>query len=214
MILAFATQKGGTGKTTLAIAFANYLVQFLERNVKVYDLDFQKSFYDKWREDEMLEEEKLYDVKLVPNAFDFFEMEKINEMKESETINIFDLGGTLDDSYTDLLAYADFIVIPFEYSDVSIKSTVIFVNYLGISESNAEKIFIKSRYDKGYNYPNEDEMDEIITRFGKLLETPVYKRNILQTINTRGLNNREKYAVEGTLTELIKHIDTINGKTL
>ena len=34
MIITFATQKGGTGKTTLAIAFANY-ISGLEKTVKM-----------------------------------------------------------------------------------------------------------------------------------------------------------------------------------
>ena len=42
MIITFATQKGGTGKTTLAIAFANYISALSERKINVYDFDFQK----------------------------------------------------------------------------------------------------------------------------------------------------------------------------
>ena len=48
MIITFATQKGGTGKTTLAIAFANYLSGITTRKIKVYDFDYQKSFFNKW----------------------------------------------------------------------------------------------------------------------------------------------------------------------
>ena len=40
MILTFATQKGGVGKTTLAIAFANYLSLVKNKQVKVFDFDF------------------------------------------------------------------------------------------------------------------------------------------------------------------------------
>ncbi len=215
MIIAFATQKGGTGKTTLAISFTNYLSKFYKKDVKVYDLDFQKSFFQKWTEDEMLDIPKLYDVEVVEDAYkEFSDYEKILEMKESDTIFLFDLAGTLDDSYTELLMYADFIIIPFEYSDVSMKSTLVFINYLGYAESEAEKIFISSKFDKGYNYLNKEAMDKEISRFGKLLETPVYKRNCLQTINTRDLTYEQKYAVRETFEELIKHIEDINGKTL
>ena len=47
MIITFATQKGGAGKTTLAIAFANYISAISERKIKVFDFDYQKSFYCK-----------------------------------------------------------------------------------------------------------------------------------------------------------------------
>lgn len=214
MIITFGTQKGGTGKTTLAIAFSNYLSLLKNKEVKVYDFDFQKSFFHKWREDELLEQSKLYDVKLVENAYDFFDLEKILEMKESDTIYIFDLAGTLDDSYTELLMYADVIIIPFEYSDVSMKSTLVFINYLGYAESEGEKIFISSKYDKGYNYLNQEPMDKEISRFGKLIQPPIYKRNCLQTINTRCLTYQQKYAVDKTFKELINHINTINDTAI
>ncbi len=211
MIITFGTQKGGTGKTTLAIAFSNYLSLFKNKEVKVYDFDYQKSFFHKWNEDEFLEQPKLYDVTLIEDAYDFFDLEQILEMKESDTIYIFDLAGTLDDSYTELLMYADYIIIPFEYSDVSMKSTLIFINYLGYAESEGEKIFISSKYDKGYNYLNQEPMDKEISRFGKLVQPPIYKRNCLQTINTRGLTYQQKYAVENTFKEIIHHINTLNG---
>ena len=65
MIITFATQKGGTGKTTLAIAFANYISANSERKINVFDFDYQKSFYHKWKEDELLDIPKLYDVEII-----------------------------------------------------------------------------------------------------------------------------------------------------
>ncbi len=85
----------------------------------------------------------------------FADLEKIIGLKESEDIYLFDLAGTLDQKYSDLLIYSDFIIIPFEYSDVSVKSTLVFKNLLGLLESEAERIFIRSKYDKGYKYLNQ-----------------------------------------------------------
>ena len=62
MIITFATQKGGTGKTTLAITFANYISVISKRKINVFDFDYQKSFYQKWKEDEEWDLPKLYDV--------------------------------------------------------------------------------------------------------------------------------------------------------
>ena len=64
MIITFATQKGGAGKTTLAIAFANYISVVSNRKINVFDFDYQKSFYNKWKEDELLELPKLYEVEI------------------------------------------------------------------------------------------------------------------------------------------------------
>jgi chromosome partitioning protein len=216
MIITFATQKGGTGKTTLAIAFANYISVSSKRKINVFDFDFQKSFYHKWKEDELMDIPKLYDVEIIEeeNEQPFTDFETLIGLKESEDINLFDLAGTLDVKYSDLLIYSDFIVIPFEYSNVSVKSTLVFINFLGLMESQAERVFIRSKYDKGYKYLNQESMDAEIRKYGTLLKSPVFKRNCLQTIDTRKLNYEQKYAVKNSFTELIDHINNTLEITL
>lgn len=216
MIITFATQKGGTGKTTLAIAFSNYVSAISKRKVNVFDFDFQKSFYHKWKEDELLDIPKLYDVVIIEedNKQPYADFESLIELKESDEINIFDLAGTLDVKYSDLLIYSDFIVIPFEYSNVSAKSTLVFINFLGLLESQAERIFIRSKYDKGYKYLNQEGMDYEISRYGILLKNPVFKRNCLQSIDTRKLTYEQKYAVKNVFIELIHHINNVLEITL
>lgn len=216
MIITFATQKGGTGKTTLAIAFANYISVSSKRKINVFDFDFQKSFYHKWKEDELMDIPKLYDVEIIEeeNEQPFTDFETLINLKESEDINLFDLAGTLDVKYSDLLIYSDFIVIPFEYSNVSVKSTLVFINFLGLMESQAERVFIRSKYDKGYKYLNQESMDAEIRKYGTLLKSPVFKRNCLQTIDTRKLNYEQKYAVKNSFTELIDHINNTLEITL
>lgn len=209
MIITFATQKGGAGKTTLAIAFANYLTIVSERKINVFDFDYQKSFFNKWKEDEYSVLPKLYDVEVIGDEDEqpFADLEKIIDLKESKEIYLFDLAGTLDQKYSDLLIYSDFIIIPFEYSDVSVKSTLVFKNLLGLLESEAERIFIRSKYDKGYKYLNQKEMDIEISKYGTLIESPVYKRNCLQTIDTRKLTYEQKYAVKKPFNEIIDQIN-------
>ncbi|QBO59542.1 ParA family protein [Chryseobacterium salivictor] len=209
MIITFGTQKGGTGKTTLAISFANYISGLSQRKIKVFDFDYQKSFYHKWKEDELLDIPKLYDVQIIGEEEEqpFSDFETLINLKESEEINLFDLAGALDAKYSDLLIYSDFIVIPFEYSDVSAKSTLVFVNFLGLLESQAERVFIRSKYDKGYKYLNQQGMDEEITKYGMLLKSPVFKRNCLQSIDTRKLTYEQKYAVKNSFNEFIAYIN-------
>ena len=209
MILTFATQKGGVGKTTLAIAFANYLSLVKNKQVKVFDFDFQRSFFQKWEEDKALPLPELYEVEVIGDPSQqesLLDFQDIADMKQSDTYYIFDLAGTLDEKYIELLVYSDFVIIPFEYSDVSVKSTLVFINVLGMVESQANRVFIRSKYDKGYSYKNQAEMDEEICKYGKILSTPVYKRNILQSINTRKLSYEQRDAVKKPFEELIQYI--------
>lgn len=209
MIVTFGTQKGGAGKTTLAIAFANYLSSITDRKINAFDFDYQKSFFNKWIEDESSDLPKLYDVKIVGEDGDesIGDLESIINLKESEDINIFDLAGTLDDKYSDLLIYSDFIVTPFEYSELSTKSTFEFIYVLGDINSEASSVFIRSKYDKGYKYLNQVGTDAEIEKYGNLLKSPVFKRNCLQNIGTRHLSYEQKYAVRNPFNELINHIN-------
>ena len=209
MIITFGTQKGGTGKTTLAIAFCNYLASLTERQINVFDFDYQKSFYTKWEEDKVFEEPQLYNVQAIgfDNEMPFKDLEDITALKESDEINVFDLAGTLDHEYSDLLVYSDFVVIPFEYSDISIQSTLVFVDLMHRMESQAERIFIRSKYDKGYKYPNQEGIDQQLNLFGTLLKDPVFKRNALQKIDTIKLTYEQKLAVKNPFNELINYMN-------
>ncbi len=209
MIFTFASQKGGTGKTTLAIAFANYISETSKRTITVSDFDYQKSLYCKWKEDELSKSPIIYNVQTIGEDSEelFADFETILKLKENENMNLFDLAGTLDARYIELLVYSDFIIIPFEYSDVSAKSTMVFINFLGLIESQAKRVFIRSKYEKEYKYLNQTGMDKEIVRFGKLLQSPVFKRNSLETINTRKLTHFQKNAVREPFDELIKYIN-------
>ena len=50
MIIVFGNQKGGCGKTTNCIQFANYLAE-IGKDVLVLDLDFQRSLSDRRESD-------------------------------------------------------------------------------------------------------------------------------------------------------------------
>lgn len=215
MIITFGTQKGGVGKTTIAVALANYLTLNKERKVFVYDFDYQKSFHKLWEIDNLKENglPSIYDVKIIENENElpFSNMDELIRLKESQEIHLFDLGGTLDARYNLLLVYSDIIVIPFEYSNVSIESTLVFIEVItNHFETESSLVFMRNRYDLGYKYPNQEYMDSILQQYGILVPTPIYKRNVLQKINTREFKKDMKEAIKTNLDELI---DIINNLT-
>lgn len=213
MIITFGTQKGGTGKTTIAMALANYLTIEKKRKVFVYDFDYQKSFFKRWDLDNKKGEiAPIYDVKIVEKQEDlpFKDINDVMSLKESQDIHIFDLGGMLDNRYSYLLIYSDILIVPFEYSNMSIESTLVFIDVVGQLESEASLIFMRNRYDSGYNYPNREYMDNVLNSYGFITPTPIYKRNDLQKINTREFKKKIKDAIKINLDELI---DSINELT-
>lgn len=215
MIITFGTQKGGVGKTTIAVALANYLTLNKERKVFVYDFDYQKSFHKLWEIDNLKENglPSIYDVKIIENENElpFSNMDELIRLKESQEVHLFDLGGTLNARYNLLLVYSDIIVIPFEYSSVSIESTLVFIEVItNHFETESSLVFMRNRYDLGYKYPNQEYMDNILQKYGVLVPTPIYKRNVLQKINTREFKKDMKEAIKTNLDELI---DIINNLT-
>ena len=50
-------------------------------------------------------------------------------------------------------------------------------------------------------------MDEEISKYGILIDSPVFKRNSLQTVTTRSLTYDQKYAVKNAFNEIIAIIN-------
>ncbi|MCT7905136.1 CO dehydrogenase maturation factor [Candidatus Ornithobacterium hominis] len=209
MIICFTGQKGGVGKSTLAIAFANYLVQEKGIDVKMYDFDSQQTIYQRWNIDnEHVPGDKLYEVNYIERDNNIFDVEFFDEHYESDEVIIVDLAGTQDMIYTDLLQQSNFLILPFEYTEFSMKSTLVFLYVLGQIESMSEKIFIANRYDKGYNYPGEEFFNgQIKEHNGTLVNSKILKRNELQKITTKSLNYAQKKAVKDAFEEMIILMD-------
>lgn len=208
MIITFGTQKGGVGKTTLAIAFANYISLCTDKKVNVIDYDFQKSFYQKWSDDANEPGEYLYKVELL-NAEDEKDLESPEAMqvlKDSSEIFLIDIAGNIEKKYVSVLRYSDFIIVPFSYSDVTVNSTMVFINLCQLLKLTAGLYFVRNHVDKNAKYRNQTEMDIELSKHGELIGNSVYKRNCLQTISTKGLSKEQLLAVKNVFDEIMYNI--------
>jgi len=208
MIITFGTQKGGVGKTTLAIAFANYISLFTDKKINVIDYDFQKSFHQKWKDDELITGEYLYKVVLLSeeDEKDFENPQTMQSLKDSDEIFLFDIAGNIEKKYSSVLKHSDFIIVPFSYSDVTINSTMVFINLCKLLKLTSGLYFVRNQIDKNARYINQPEMDIELSKHGTLLQNSVYKRNCLQTITTKKLSGEQKLAVKNVFDELIYNI--------
>ncbi len=134
VIVTFANQKGGVGKTTLCVTFANYLLT-KGVNIVVVDCDFQHSILKCRRSDirKYGEQAMPYDV-VEREATDRQEMieliEKLHNDPSIEVAVIDSPGSLKAGGLVPLFVNSDIIVIPFHYDLVTVPSTASFLMFL------------------------------------------------------------------------------------
>ena len=134
VIVTFANQKGGVGKTTLCVAFANYLARKGVRML-VVDCDFQHSIvrYRKSDAKKYGEEYAPYDV-MPCEADDKDGMTAVMEKLRNEPsidVALLDSPGSLKaGGLVPMFVNSDFIVVPFHYDLVTVSSTASFLMFI------------------------------------------------------------------------------------
>ena len=133
-IVTFANQKGGVGKTTLCVTFANYLVAKGVR-VVIIDCDFQHSIL-KCRKADL----KKYGEELVPYEIWAYEpdskeamtslIEKLHNDPELDVVLMDSPGSLHAEGLVHMFVNSDIIVVPFHYDLVTIPSTASFLLFL------------------------------------------------------------------------------------
>lgn len=209
MIITFGNQKGGVGKTTLAIAFANYIKQNSDKNISVLDFDFQNSFFKQFEEDKKAGLTPLYEVeKIGKENFKFTQDTAIlQQLKESADIFLFDTAGNINGDYAQLLLYSDVIIIPYQYSPNDMRSTVTFVGaLLEVLNVKSKLLFVMNNMRKDDNYTLKSLMESDFERVGTVIKNPVYTTKRLLNVKTSGLNYEQKSAVKECFDELIFNI--------
>lgn len=178
----FSNQKGGVGKTTSAMLFANYLVLSEKMDVVCFDFDPQHSFYEKHQDDiTSFQKEPLYDV----NKFDLEDADKVIELvNQYDGVTVFDLPGNLNDNnMVPLLVNADVIICPFHYDKMSLDSTLVFaqvVQHLNQEmDAQIDLYFLPNRINRSVNYDSENlkdsgstkqKIDQVLVEYGTVLD--------------------------------------------
>ena len=129
VIVTFANQKGGVGKTSLCVTFANYLVTKGVR-VVVIDCDFQHSIM-KCRKSDI----KRYGAELIAyevndnNAMTSL-VEKLHNDPEIDVALMDSPGSLMANGLVPMFVNSDIIVVPFHYDLVTVPSTASFLMFL------------------------------------------------------------------------------------
>lgn len=151
VIVTFANQKGGVGKTTLCVTFANYLVTMGVR-VVVVDCDFQHSIVKcrkadikKYGEQHMLYEVVAYEATDKDGMTSL--MEKLHNDPSIDVVLMDSPGSLKAGGLVPMFVNSDIIVVPFHYDLVTVPSTASFLMFIdrlrkAVGERMKARLFI------------------------------------------------------------------------
>ncbi len=182
MVIIIGNQKGGAGKSTLTVLFANYLSQIKKRRVTVLDMDYQQSVASKAEKAKILENVPDYDV--VPADLKHFgTLQQVLSSKTDELVLI-DLPGKMDDDgLISVFNSADIVLCPFAYDEFTVDSTLLFTMVLRKINAKAPFVFIPNRIKNTVKYETRSEVDKVLLKFGAVTP-PISDRIDFQRLTT------------------------------
>lgn len=203
-IVVFANQKGGVGKSTLAILYANHLTgnDTNKKSVLVVDTDLQQTIsvqrredMKQWGEDNMKYEVEYFKLTTMDQAEKLM-LDAKNTL--GDTIVLVDVPGNITDDYiAPLLIYADYIICPYEYENKVLESTTTFIKVLETLKNKfpdkmkGKTIFVPNKIDTREGTKADLEVqkkvDEIMGRYGIVTDKVprrVNLKKIITYINT------------------------------
>ena len=224
-IIVVANQKGGVGKSTVCMTLANYLTLELKFRVgAIIDTDPQQSVGKRRKSDlEMsggtgsypayeVTEFSLSNYPQIPDL--------IGELRKTDMFYIFDTPGNMKhQGIVSLLAFADFIIVPFSYDALVLASTVQFLIFWNNLRINFEKsngqtlngriIFVPVMIDNRIGTAAERALWENIrteyAKFGSIAPQIGYNADMKRS-DTMRLTPRQKAAVQDTYDHIVKNI--------
>ena len=214
--IVFANQKGGVGKSTLCMLFANYLA-WKKQDVCIIDTDLQKTIMMQRKKDR-----EIYDDMEEPYTvqdFDVQDPELMQQLMESasqtEGFVLFDSPGNVsEDGLVPMFTGADFIICPYEYEEKTLDSTGTFIQVINAlrqatPELTARLFFVPNRIDVRIGTADELRMwkqtDAIFKQLGAV--TPrITARASLKRINTFEIPASQRDAVKGAFDFMIRRM--------
>ncbi|MFD0764512.1 ParA family protein [Mucilaginibacter lutimaris] len=182
MIIIIGNQKGGAGKSTLALVLANYLTLEKKCPVTIIDMDYQQSISQKFEKAKILENAEPYEV--VPANLESFPYLKNLLGKNEKDVILIDLPGKLDDDgLIPVFNSADLVICPFSYDEFTFQSTVLFTVVMKRINPDIGMVFVPNRIKSNARYEIMQEVDGQLSKFG--LITPVLPDRIdFQRVST------------------------------
>ena len=204
-IIVISNSKGGTGKSTLCMQFANYLVS-QGKKVIILDCDEGQSVME-LRQIELRQDPgaplpwEVYNA--TSNSRSFVERARTMD----DVYILVDCPGSLNPNLLTFFQNADAIVIPFRYDDVVVLRTMTFVKVLNAAHITAKKLFLPNYIDVRVKNPNEESIREMFRKAGSIL--PRIKQGVaIQRVSTlRPIDTYQQKAIMYTIEEILKAVN-------
>lgn len=202
MIITFTNQKGGTGKTTNCIMFANYLSE-IGVSAQILDLDFQQSAVRKRERDvATYDNEPPYEIIECSDLDEGLEYIKLYDKKEPVNLLV-DLPGQINDRrIMQVILLSDVIITPFTYEDMVLQSTFETVNFMNKCGVEAQIFMVPNMMNKSVKY-DRSIVEPELNKFGFVTQD-VPERVALQRITTFGLANDEMKLVQPAYSQIVE----------
>lgn len=167
MNILIGNQKGGCGKSTVALLLANYLTMVRHQIVTLIDMDYQQSIAQKFEKAKVLENKPPYDV--VPAQLAHYPALQGIILKSPTEVVLIDLPGKLDDDgLLPVFGSADLLICPFSYDEFSFDSTVLFAIVLRKINPDIPIIFIPNRVKANVRYETMQEVNKQLSKLGTM----------------------------------------------
>ncbi len=204
-IIVISNSKGGTGKSTLCMQFANYLVSQGKKVIILYCDEGQSVM--ELRQIELRQDPgatlpwEVYNA--TSNSRSFVERARTMD----DVYILVDCPGSLNPNLLTFFQNADAIVIPFRYDDVVVLRTMTFVKVLNAAHITAKKLFLPNYIDVRVKNPNEESIREMFRKAGSIL--PRIKQGVaIQRVSTlRPIDMYQQKAIMYTIEEILKAVN-------
>ncbi|MEM9364082.1 MAG: ParA family protein [Bacteroidota bacterium] len=203
MKILIANQKGGVGKTSLAILLANYLKYKKGMRVMGLDFDFQASFYNQWETDlKVIGSDDPYKVGKASLANARTTLGNMDSYPE--TIFILDSPGKTDDKQVlELFTNIDLLICPFTYERKTFRSTYAFTKIVKHVNPDVRMLFVPNRIKTVAKYKLRERVREALGTFGDVYQHDISERVCMERINFFATTREQAEITEGFFDYII-----------
>jgi chromosome partitioning protein len=182
MNILIGNQKGGCGKSTLALLLANFLTRVKGVKVTLIDMDYQQSISQKYEKAKVLENKEPYEV-IAASLAHYPVIRGLIRETEKEVV-LLDLPGKLDDDgLIPVFQSADLVICPFAYDEFSFNSTILFSVVLRKLSPEVPIMYVPNRVKANVRYETQLEVNTQLEKLGELTP-PLPDRIDFQRVNT------------------------------